>query len=68
MWFVYIYETSGFKNLFTRPKARLHAAKVLREIVLGRIAFPGSKRMIVDTLNAQFGVDLKLDQAYNLPP
>jgi hypothetical protein len=39
-----VYNQLGFTNLFTRPHQREEAAKILREIVLARIAKPQSKR------------------------
>ena len=36
----YLYDQLGFTNLLTRPRQREEAAKILREIVLARIACP----------------------------
>ena len=44
----YIYSHLGFDNVFTRPTQRQEAAKVLREIVMARIARPQSKHATVE--------------------
>jgi len=62
----YIYDQLGFSNPFTRPAQRTYAAKVLREIVLARIAQPTSKRASVELLSEKFGVTLDLDHVYQM--
>lgn len=62
----YIYDHLGFTNLFTRPRQREEAAKILREIVLVRIANPLSKRASVNLLEEQFGISLNLDAVYQM--
>ena len=59
-----VYDQLGFTNLFTRPKQQVRSASILRELVLGRIAEPGSKRATVERLASHFGVSLKLEQVY----
>lgn len=61
-----IYEQLGFGNLFTRPHQRQKAAKILREIVISRIANPGSKRSSVQYIKDQFGIPIKLDHVYQM--
>lgn len=60
----HIYDSLGFSNLFSRPKQQAKNASLLREMVLGRIAQPDSKRATVEMLASQFGVSLKLEQVY----
>jgi hypothetical protein len=60
----FIDENIGFGNLFTRPHQRTYAAKVLREIVLARIARPASKRSTASFLATDFDKDMKLDHIY----
>lgn len=62
----YIYELLNFTNPFSRPARRDHAAKLLREIVLCRIAFPSSKRGAVEKLKNSFGIHLNLDHVYQM--
>ena len=61
-----LYDQIGFANLFTRPRQREEAAKILREIVLARIACPVSKRASVALLEERFGVSLNLDHVYKM--
>lgn len=62
----FIYDRLGFSNLFTRPHQRENSAKILREIVLARIARPLSKRASVALLEEQFGIALNLDRVYQM--
>jgi hypothetical protein len=62
----FLYNQLGFTNLLTRPHQREEAAKILREIVLARIACPVSKRASVALLEEKFGVSLNLDHVYQL--
>lgn len=62
----YIYDLINFTNPFSWPTRREYAAKILREIVLCRIAYPCSKRGSVEKLHSSFGVTLKLDHVYQM--
>jgi len=62
----YLYDRLGFGNLFSRPKQREESARLLREIVLARIAHPVSKRASVAMLDENFGVSLDLDHVYQM--
>jgi len=62
----YIYDLLGFTNPFYWPKRREYSAKVLREIVLSRIARPCSKRSTVKMLATEFGTKLNLDHVYQM--
>lgn len=62
----HIYDYLGFSNPFSHPARRVYAAKILKEIVLARIAFPKSKRASVEFLSHKFGVDLNLDHVYQM--
>jgi transposase len=62
----YVYDQIGFQNPFSRPHQRENSAKILREIVLARIAKPQSKRASVEHLQNQFGVSLNLDHVYQM--
>lgn len=62
----YIYDHLGFSNPFSNPARHTHTAKILREIVLARIAHPVSKRASVVMLDNQFGINIKLDNVYQM--
>lgn len=62
----HIYSSLGFSNPFYNPARRTFAAKILREIVLARIASPKSKRASVELLQEHFGVNLELDNVYQM--
>lgn len=62
----YLYDYLGFSNPFSNPARRIYAAKILKEIVLARIAIPKSKRASVAFLSEKFGVDLDLDHVYQM--
>lgn len=62
----YIYDLLGFTNPFTRPARRGNSAKILREIVLCRIAYPSSKRSAIERLHDVFGISINLDHVYQM--
>lgn len=62
----YVYNLLGFSNPFSHPARHTFAAKILREIVLARIACPKSKRASVELLREQFGVNVDLDHVYQM--
>lgn len=62
----YVYEQLGFTNLFYHPAHRAFSAKLLREIVLARIAYPTSKRASVELLQEKFGIMINLDNVYQM--
>jgi transposase len=62
----YIYDLLNFTNPFPWPKRREYSAKILKEIVLCRIAYPCSKRASTEKLNNDFGVSLNLDHVYQM--
>jgi len=61
-----IYDLLNFTNLFSRPQQRIKAAEILREVVLARIAKPISKRATVELLEKHFGIQLNLDNVYQM--
>lgn len=62
----YVYDYLGFSNPFLNPARRVHSAKILKEIVLARIACPKSKRASVEFLSEKFGVNIDLDHVYQM--
>ena len=61
-----LYNQLGLSNLFSRPKQKARLAKLLKNIVLCRIASPSSKRSSVFWLNKHAGLKLKLDHVYQM--
>jgi len=59
-----VYDELGFGNVLSSRAKR--SAKVLRDIVLARIANPKSKRGSVEELEANFGCDLSLERVYRM--
>jgi len=62
----YVYNHLGFENPFYNPKRREFSAKILRDIVLARIADPVSKRSSVELLSERFGININLDNVYQM--
>lgn len=59
-----VYDELGFSGVLGSRARR--SRKVLRDIVLARIANPKSKRGSVEELEANFGCDLSLEQVYRM--
>ena len=59
-----LYEQLNFDKLFTTRETS--AAEYLKNIVMARIADPGSKRASVKTLKDDFGIRLNLDMVYRM--
>ena len=59
-----VYDELGFSGVLSFRAKR--SSKVLRDIVLARIANPRSKRGSVEELEANFGCDLSLEQVYRM--
>ncbi len=62
----FVYEAIGFGNLFSLPKRNEKSARILKEIVLARIAKPLSKLASIRLLHKQFGVGLNIDHIYQM--
>ena len=61
-----IYRELGFHNLLGSPSRKVAVSKALYNIVMARIASPGSKRRSVKLLKDDFGVRLRLDTVYQM--
>ena len=59
--FGHLFNNLGFHQILTKKKS-----EVLKELVLARIANPGSKRATQEMLKADFGVDISLDRIYRM--
>ncbi len=61
-----LYDEIGFNKIIANPARNKASNRVLKEIVLARIANPDSKRASVVNLEENFGVKLKLEQVYKM--
>ncbi|MCK4440637.1 MAG: IS1634 family transposase [Sulfurovaceae bacterium] len=61
-----VYDEMGFGKLLANSTANKTSIKVLKEIVLARIANPDSKKGSVEMLEEKFGVNLNLKQVYKM--
>jgi len=61
-----LYDELGFNKALPNPKRQIAASMLLKHIVLARIANPLSKRASVVMLEEDFGINLKLDQVYQM--
>ena len=59
------FDKLGFSSILSHPSRKVHSQKVIRDIVLARIANPDSKRASVRFLSEQCGIQLNLDSVYN---
>lgn len=59
-----IFDKLGFSSILSNPARKVHSQKILRDIVLARIANPDSKRSSVGFLAQKCGINLKLDSVY----
>lgn len=62
----YVYDHLGFSNPFSNPARRIYSAKILKGIVLARIACPKSKRASVELLSEKFGINIDLNHVYQM--
>lgn len=61
-----LYREMGFQKLLANSSANKTSIKVLKEIVLARVANPESKMATVEMLEEKFGVNLDLKQVYRM--
>lgn len=61
-----LYKEIGFDKVLANPARNIASTKVLKEIVLARIANPDSKRRSVSILEEKFGVNLNLKTVYRM--
>lgn len=60
----HIYEQLSFNRILQNPARNKHSTEIIRDIVLGRIASPASKRETVNFLADDYGISLNLDSVY----
>jgi hypothetical protein len=56
-----IFDQLGFNKVLQHPSRQVYAQRIIRDIVLARIANPQSKRSSVRFLENNYGISLKLD-------
>jgi len=61
-----LYEELGFGRVLARPGVHSGAARLLKQLVMARLAAPLSKRRSVRDLNDRFGVHLSLPAVYRM--
>jgi len=59
-----VFDSLGFDKILSNPARKVHSQKIIRDIVLARIANPQSKRESVRFLEKNFGISLNLDSVY----
>lgn len=61
-----VYDDLDFNRVLKNPARQKSAVKILRHIVLARIANPQSKRASVSMLEKNFGVQINLERVYRM--
>lgn len=61
-----LFDELGYSNVIKNPARQKACVKMFRDIVLGRIANPQSKRSTVEMLEEDFGITLDLDRVYKM--
>lgn len=61
-----LFDELGYGHVIQNPARNVAAASTFKDIVLARIANPGSKRASVDMLEEEFGISLDLDSVYRM--
>ena len=61
-----LFDKLGYAHILKNPARHKATVKMFRDIVLGRIANPQSKRSTVGMLEEDFGITLDLDRVYKM--
>lgn len=61
-----LFEELGFTKVLKHPARNKASARILKDIVLARIANPQSKRASVESLEELFGISLNLNRVYQM--
>jgi transposase len=61
-----MYDELGFNRILANPARNVKSNKILKEIVLSRVAHPDSKRGSVSELQEKFGIHLDLNAVYRM--
>jgi len=61
-----LFEELGFRKIINKSYRKKSSVEIFKNIVLGRIANPQSKRATVSMLEEHFGVTIDLERVYNM--
>lgn len=61
-----LFDELGFKNAIKNPSNNKSTVEIFKNVVLGRIANPLSKKSTVDMLEEDFGITLNLNRVYQM--
>ena len=61
-----LFDTFGFGDVIAHPSRHQASVRMLRDVVMARIANPQSKRASVHMLEQDFGITLDLQQVYRM--
>jgi transposase len=59
-----VFDELGFGSILPNPARKLLSQRIIKELVLARIACPSSKRESINKLESDFGILLNLDTVY----
>jgi len=61
-----IFDKVGFNEVISKPSSRKSSVKLLKNVVLGRIAEPSSKRSTARILSEEYGINTQLTAIYRM--
>jgi len=61
-----IYDKVGFNNVLKNPSSKKSSVRLLKNIVIGRIAEPSSKRSTARLLSEEYGINTQLTSIYRM--
>jgi transposase len=61
-----IFDKIGFNEVLKNPSSKKSSAKLLKNVVIGRIAEPASKRSTAKLLSEEYGVNTQLTAIYRM--
>lgn len=61
-----MYSQLGFDSIFWNKQKTKNYANILKNITLSRVASPKSKRASVEMLDSDYGININLDDVYNM--
>ena len=61
-----IFDKVGFNDVLEKPTRKKSSVKLLKNVVIGRIAEPASKRSTVRMLSEEYGVNTQLTSIYRM--
>jgi transposase len=61
-----IFDNAGFNDVLKRPSNKQSSVRLLKNVVVGRIAEPSSKRSAVRLLSEEYGINTQLTSIYRM--